>query len=212
MSECKELIYLGWDTEFDTVIGRVGGKCLLTFVLLPSTLFFARLIKAKSQECVCAEFDHLERIFKRYRIRTIGQGGIWWFFASALTDRGSEMGNYAQLERSLFPIEDEHGETIDTRCRVFYCDPYASWQKPHIEQAHTLLRRVLPKGVSFDRLTQKDIDLICSHINSYSRENLAGATPFELAPAGFTDELMRALGLKRIDPDKVCLTPRLLNH
>ena len=212
MNERKELIYLGWDTEFDTVIGRVGGKCLLTFVLLPSTIFFARLIDKKTQECVCTEFDRLERIFKRHREHTVGQGGIWWFFSSALTDRGSEMSDYTRLEKSLFPIESEHGEIADSRCRVFYCDPYSSWQKPHIEQAHTLLRRVLPKGVSFDELSQKDIDCICSHINSYSRDNLAGATPFQIAPAGFTDKLACALGLKRIDPDKVCLTPRLLDR
>lgn len=212
MSAHKELTYLGWDVEFDTVIGRKGGKCLLTFVLLPSTLFFARLIDKKDQASVCAEFDHLERIFKRYRTPTIGQSGIWWFFSSALTDRGSEMSDYQRLERSLYPIEDVSGDVIEKRCKVYYCDPYSSWQKPHIEEAHTLLRRVLPKGVSFDGLTQKDIDLICSHINSYSRKRLAGATPFEITPAGFTDELNQALGLSRIDPDKVCLTPRLLDR
>lgn len=209
--ERKELTYLGWDVEFDTVIGRVGGTCLLTFVLLPSTLFFARLIKRKDQECVCAEFDRLERVFKRYRERCVGQAGVWWFFSTALTDRGSEMADWARLERTLYPVEGL-GETLLERCRVFYCDPYSSWQKPHIEQAHTLLRRVLPKGTSFDGLAQADIDLVCSHIDSYSRANLGGATPFEIAPAGFTDKLAGALGLERIDPDKVCLTPRLLER
>lgn len=209
--EHKELAYLGWDTEFDTVVGRVGGKCLLTFVLLPSTLLLARLIDKKTQECVCAEFDHLERVFKRNRERCAGQGGIWWFFSAALTDRGSEMADFTHLERTLFPLDGADGPVLE-RCRVFYCDPYSSWQKPHVEQAHTLLRRVLPKGTSFDGLTQRDIDLVCSHINSYSRENLEGATPFSAAPAGFTDKLARALGLAQIDPDQVCLTPRLLNR
>lgn len=68
--------------------------------------------------------------------------------------------------------------------------------------AHTLLHRVLPKGSSFDHLTQADIDLICSHINSYSRENLNGAYPLEVAPSGFCgDGLLNALGLKIIKPD-----------
>ena len=208
----RELAYLGWDVEFDTVIGRKGGKCLLTLVLLPSTLFLARLMDKRSQACVCAEFDWLEQVLRRYRARTVGQGGIWWFFSSALTDRGSEMSSYQCLERSLYPLMDASGDAVDKRCKVYYCDPYSSWQKPHIEEAHTLLRRVLPKGTSFDGLAQSDIDLICSHINSYSRKRLAGATPFEIAPAGFTDELARALGLNRIDPDKVCLTPRLLDR
>lgn len=212
MSCERKLAYLGWDVEFDTVVGRVGGKALLTFCLLPSLLFIARLIDRKDQDCVCAQFDALERVFKRHRERCIGEGGVWWFFSSALTDRGSEMGDFKRLERTLFPIEGFDGEVVAERCRVFYCDPYASWQKPHIEESHTLLRRVLPKGTSFDGLTQDDVDLVCSHINSYARESLQGATAFSAAPAGFTDKLASALGLKRIDPDEVCLTPRLLDR
>lgn len=209
----SELIYSGWDTEFDTVIGRVGGACLLTFVLLPSTIFFAWLMGKKTQKCVCDEFDLLERVLKENRERSgFGQGDIWWFFSSALTDRGSEMLDFKRLERSLFGKETLEGESVIMRCRVYYCDAYSSWQKPHIEQAHTLLRRVLPKGTSFDDLTQEDVDLICSHINSYSRKELGGVTPFQATPPGFTDKLARALGLVMIDPDEVNLTPRLLNR
>lgn len=98
--------------------------------------------------------------------------------------------------------------------RVYYCDPYCSWEKPHIENQHTLLRRILPKGTSFDSfddLTQEDINLVCSHMNSYSRESLNGATPFGMAPPDFSgDSLIDALGLMRIKPDDVNLTPGLL--
>lgn len=209
----SELAYGGWDTEFDTVIGRVGGKCLLTFVLLPSTILLARLMDKKTQGCVCDEFDYLERVLKENRERSgFGRGDIWWFFPSALTDRGSEMLDFKRLERSLFAFETPGGEWVTDRCRVHYCDAYSSWQKPHIEQAHTLLRRVLPKRTSFDGLTQADVDLVCSHVNSYSRKELGGATPFQAAPPGFTDKLMRALGLAEIDPDEVNLTPRLLDR
>jgi IS30 family transposase len=207
----KDLCYNGWDVEFDTVIGHVGKAALLTIALLPSTILIARLLAKKTQDCVCAEFDVLEKIFKANREKDLGQGDIWWFFSSALTDRGVEMSDYERLERSFFDPRSKEDE-VPIRCRVFYCDPYSSSQKPHIEQLHTLIRRVLPKKTSFDDLSQKDLDLICSHINSYSRQNLGGATPFEVAPAGFTDKLMHALGQKRIDPDKVCLTPKLLDR
>lgn len=141
-----ELAYMGWDAEFDTVIGRVGGKCLLNFVLLPSTLFFARLLERKDQECVCNAFDDLEWIFKRYRERACGQGGgVWRFFSTALTDRGSEMGDWARLERTLYPIEGT-GDPVLERCRVFYCDPYSSWQKPHIEQATPSFAACCPRA------------------------------------------------------------------
>jgi len=207
----KYLTYSGWDVEFDTVIGRIGGSVLLTIILLPSRVLIARLLKKKDQNHVCDEFDRLEKILKKNREICIGQSGIWWFFTTMLTDRGTEMGDFRRLERSLFSIKGYEHEEFARTC-VFYTDPYSSWQKPHIEEVHTLIRRILPKKSSFDGLTQKDIDLVCSHINSYSRAALDGATPFEVAPAGFSDKLTRALGQKRIDPDDVNLTPRLLDY
>lgn len=208
----KDLRYSDWDVEFDTVIGRKGGKALLTIVLPASSILIARLLNKKTQDCVCAEFDKLEKIMHKNRKRCIGEGGIWWFFDSALTDRGSEMSNYRRLEKSLYPIEaPEEQDDLYCRTPVFYCDPYSSFQKPHIEQIHSLIRRVLPKGTWFDCLTQKDVNLICSHINSYSREGMGGTTPFEVAPPGFTDKLVRALGMQRIHPDDVTLKPSLLS-
>lgn len=34
-----------------------------------------------------------------------------------------------------------------------------------------MIRRVLPKKTSFDNLTQDDINLMMSHINSYNRKS-----------------------------------------
>jgi IS30 family transposase len=206
----KDLAYSGWDIEFDTVIGRIGGKALLTIVLLPSQIFIARLIDKKDQDHVCEQFDWLEQVLRKNRERQEGQAGAWWFFSTALTDRGAEMGDFIRLERSVIQQPHPDGEAL-RRTRVFYADPYSSWQKPHIEKLHTLLRMVLPKKSWFDHLGQKDIDLTCSHINSYSRARLDGATPFEAVPVGFSNKLIRALGQKRIAPDEVNLSPKLLD-
>ena len=201
--------YCAWDVEGDTVIGRPGGKCLLTIVFVTSELFLARLLDKKTQDCVVAALDGLERIFKRHQLPLIGQGEDypWWFFNTFLTDNGTEMGDFKSMERTVFK-----GRYVgQERMQVYYCDPYCSWQKPRVEVAHTLLRRVLPKGTSFDHLTQADIDLVCSHINSYSRENLNGAYPFEVAPPGFcSDGIYKALGLKIVNPDDINLPPGLL--
>lgn len=201
--------YDGFDVEGDTVIGRLGGKCLFTIVFCNSELFLARLLDKKTQECVVAALDWLERVFKRHQLRLRWQSEDypWWFFNTFLNDNGSEMGDFTSMERTVFKRRYKGMQ----RMWVYYIDPYCSWQKPRIEVAHTLLRRVLPKGTSFEGLTQPDIDLICSHINSYARKNLCGATPFEAAPAGFcTDGIMNALGLCRIEPDDINLTPGLL--
>ena len=41
-----------------------------------------------------------------------------------------------------------------------------SGQKGGIEQAYTMFRMVLPKGTSFEFLTQWDVNMIVNHINS----------------------------------------------
>lgn len=202
--------YSAWDVEADTVIGRRGGKCLFTIVFCRSEFFIARLMKKKTQECVIGELDKLERIFKRYQYppNSKDKDFAWWFFNTFLTDNGGEMNDFLSMERTCL----KGGHAGMHRMAVFYCDPYSSWQKPRIEVAHTLLRRVLPKGTSFEDLTQADIDLICSHINSYSRKNLEGASPFQMAPSEFGDKLGKALGLEHIKPDDVNLTPGLLTR
>lgn len=89
-----------------------------------------------------------------------------------------------------------------------------SGQKGGIEQAHTMLRMVLPKGTSFEFLTQWDLNLIASHINSTPREILGGKTPYETALETMGEDVLNAFQLRPIAPDEVNLTPKLIrfNH
>ena len=41
---------------------------------------------------------------------------------------------------------------------------------------HTILQLILPKGTSFEFLTQSDINTIANHINSTPRESLGEET------------------------------------
>ncbi len=96
------------------------------------------------------------------------------------------------------------------RTSLYYCDPMRSGQKGGLEQAHTLLRMVLPKGTSFEFLTQRDVNLIVNHINSMPREILHGKTPYNAALETLGEETLHAFQLRRIEPDKVNLTPKLI--
>ena len=80
-----------------------------------------------------------------------------------MTDNGSEFSN---------PRAIEYDASGQQRTRPFYCDPSSPFQKPEIERNHELVRMVLPKGKSFDDLTQGDVDLLAYHINSLIREKL----------------------------------------
>ena len=87
-----------------------------------------------------------------------------------------------------------------------------SGQKGALEQAHTMLRMILPKGTSFEFLTQWDVNLIVNHINSTPRESLGGKTPYEAALGTLGEDFLKAFQLKPIAPDEVNLTPSILYY
>ena len=89
-----------------------------------------------------------------------------------------------------------------------------SGQKGALEQAHTMLRMILPKGTSFEFLTQWDVNLIVNHINSTPRESLNGDTPYNAALKTLGADTLNAFQLRPIEPDQVNLTPKLIrfNH
>lgn len=62
-------------------------------------------------------------------------------FPVILTDNGSEFKKPESLEL------DTEG---NKRTKIFYCNPMASYQKPHVEKNHEYIRYIIPKGISFN--------------------------------------------------------------
>ena len=105
----------------------------------------------------------------------------------------------------------EQSDSLTMRTSIFYCDPMASWQKPHIEKNHEFIRYVLPRGKSLNPYTQEDITLLMNHINSVRRPGLENKTPYDLAEDDADMQaLMRLLKMHPIPPDEVHLKPDLL--
>ncbi len=182
--------------EMDTVISsRESKKCLLTFFFRKQKLFLAFLLNRKTAGAVHAVFDRLENSLTTFEFLRL--------FEIILTDRGSEFGDPERLETGKDGIQ---------RTSVYYCDPMRSGQKGGIEQAHTMLRMVLPKGTNFEFLTQWDIRLIVNHINSTPRESLNGKTPYQAASETFGEDLLNAIQLRPIPQDEVNLTPKLIRY
>ena len=99
------------------------------------------------------------------------------------------------------------------RTNIFFCDPMASWQKPHIEKNHEYIRYVIPRGKSFDPYTQEDMTLLMNHLNSVRRKSLGGKAPYELIIEEDEDmkALMALLKMDLIPPDEVHLAADLFN-
>jgi len=181
--------------EMDTVMGRMGGKVLLTFNLSFCNFIFARLLVNKTA---------LEVTKHLYDIKnTLHQADKDFFhlFPVILTDNGGEFARVDDIEM------DVRGES-----KLFFCDPNRSDQKGRIEKNHTLIRDILPKGTSFNNLTQEDINLVCSHVNSVKRAALNGKSAYELFAFTYGEEIPKLLGISKIPAEDVCQSSKLLQH
>ncbi len=181
--------------EMDTVMGRMGGKVLLTFNLSFCNFIFARLLDNKTA---------LEVTKHLYDIKnTLHQADKDFFqlFPVILTDNGGEFARVDDIEM------DVRGES-----KLFFCDPNRSDQKGRIEKNHTLIRDILPKGTSFDNLTQENINHVCSHVNSVKRAALNGKSAYELFAFTYGEEIPKLLGISKIPAEDVCQSSKLLQH
>lgn len=181
--------------EMDTVVGPEPGKAVLTMLFRNCTLMLAFLMDNLKSESVIQVFRFLQM--------ELGADTFARLFPVILTDRGSEFSNPWALEC------DEYGEILS---KVFYCNPNAPYQKGRLEKNHEFLRYIIPKGTSFDAMTQNDITLCINNINSTARGSLNGRTPFELASLLLDEKLFELLHLKHVEPDSVLLKPALLKQ
>ena len=141
--------------EMDTVVGPEPGKVILTMLFRSSNFMLACLMDNTKSESVIELFRFLQR--------ELGTEVFAQLFPVILTDRGSEFSNPWALEC------DEYGEKIS---KIFYCNANAPYQKGRLEKNHEFLRYIMPKGTSFDSMTQEMITLSINHINSGSIINV----------------------------------------
>ena len=181
--------------EMDTVMGRMGGKVLLTFNLSFCNFIFARLLENKTALEVTKHLYDIKNTLHE------ADKDFFQLFPVILTDNGGEFARVDDIEM------DVRGES-----KLFFCDPNRSDQKGRIEKNHTLIRDILPKGTSFDNLTQEDINLVCSHVNSVKRAALNGKSAYELFAFTYGEEIPKLLGISKIPAEDVCQSSKLLQH
>lgn len=176
--------------EMDTVIGkRADGKVLLTMFVKETHFMFIFLLNKKNIENVNEKISFLKE-----------QLGITLYkdiFRIILTDNGSEF-----LAPSYFEYDLVNDKKI---CNLFYCDPYCSWQKHGVEVNHEYIRRVFPKGTSFNKLNDNIVKRLQDNINAIPRVSLNGDTPYNLMQKKYPD-LFKKINCSYIEPDNVDLS------
>ena len=182
--------------EMDTVEGVKGGKVFLTLLFRNYNFMLIFIMDSKTME-------EVEKVFVKIR-KLIGNDEFKKLFEVILTDNGSEFFNPISIEADYTT-----GEVLS---KIFYCDPSASWQKGSIEKNHEYIRYVIPKGHSFNHLTQEDCNLLASHINSTNRIILNDKTPYEAVQTLMDKETINKFDIKFINCDEVNLSSSLLKR
>ena len=181
--------------EMDCVVGRrVEVQAILTLLFRRFRFQLMLFLPKHTQEEVGKALDMVERL--------IGLREFKRLFGVILTDRGSEFLDYGVIEKSC--------TSRGSRCRVYYCDPMKSGQKGSCEKNHVELRKVIPKGSSFAKLTPAKLSVVCSHVNSYGRPQFGGASPLQLASQVVPAELLDGLSIGLVPAEEVMMKPGLI--
>jgi transposase, IS30 family len=144
--------------EGDLIIGKYYKSQILNLHERKSRFTVIERLSSKRAIVVNNKIDEIGKKLKR-------KGNIP--FLSLTLDNGNEFSEFQQLQRSL---------GID----IYFCDPYASWQKGGVENANGIIRRTIPKRSDFDKYSDQDINDLIWNINTTPRKCLGYKTPYKV--------------------------------
>jgi len=179
--------------EMDTVYNHPSGPYLQTFLFEKTSFMIGFIHKERTNAAMSGSLNVLQE--------RLGNELFSKLFPLILTDRGSEFEMWKMFEM------DADG---NSRLNIFYCDPMQSSQKPHVENNHNYIRDIIPNSYPMDSLTQSDIDLMFSHINSTPRRSLGDKSPCEIFYFMYGEMAVNFLNIRHIPRDNVVLKPLLI--
>jgi len=138
-------------------------------------------IPSKTQEEIIKKLDELEKDLGRF---------FYILISKAIPDNGGEFLDFEGLERSI------HDGIA--RLKVYYTHTYSSYEKPHVENNHILLRWLIEKGADISILSADDILNIINILNNYPRPSKGYKTPLQLLEEELGDEILERLNLYHI--------------
>jgi len=138
--------------EMDLLEGKGRARPVLVLLERKSRYVITRFLPRKDAGLVARA---LKAMLEGFKVRSI------------TTDNGPE-----------FAAADMVEETFG--CRLYYTDPYSSWQKGAVENANGLLRQYLPKGTDFLRCTPAALKEATDLITWRIRKCLGWKSPDDL--------------------------------
>lgn len=141
--------------EGDLVIGKGQKSAIGTIVERKSRYLCIIKLKDRKSATVTKQFAKILKGFNQNLIKTMTY------------DNGVEMAKHKDF-------------TKQTGIKVYFADPYASWQRGTNENTNGLIRRYFPKGTGFNKVTAKQLKYIQDKINNRPRKIIGYKTPNEI--------------------------------
>ena len=126
-----------WQLDFLGSI-KTDSKSILSFILPEIHFTLIDLITNPTSSKIVKYFDTLEDM--------LGTDNFKKLIPVILTDRDPCFTDILGICFSKITGEE--------RCKLFFCDPYVSNQKPHVENINKQLRKYFPKGKSVDNYSK----------------------------------------------------------
>lgn len=169
--DCRET-FGHW--EMDCVVGPTNTKeCLLVLTERKTRYEIIEKMKAHTMEEVRKALNRIEKEYgaKFYRI-----------FKTVTVDNGSEFQDWQAIEKALY--------RVGKRWKLYYCHPYSAYERGSNENNNKMIRRFVPKGVSFTGITRKEAKQMAVWMNNYPRGIFGGRTSQML----YNEELTNLFG------------------
>ena len=181
--------------QIDTVIGRIGGKVIMTIHFVNSDFMIGLLLENKT---AAEAANKIQGLKKDLASLGFNFGDI---APLLLTDNGGEFSIVSAFENDV----DGNAES-----NLFFCEPCSPHEKAEIEKNHTLFRDIVKTGTSFDDFTQETVNLIFSHVNAVKRKQFNGKSAYDMFSFYHSEVLASALGISFVPANEVIQSPKLL--
>ncbi len=143
------------DWEGDLIVGAAQSGYFLTLVERKSLLTLIRKLETKDADTVASAIIDAYMDLPKSWAKTI------------TFDNGTEFACHERVSR-------------ETGAAVYFAAPYSSYQRGTNENTNGLIRRIIPKKMSFKSISQERLDIIEAELNNKPRKKLNLKSPNEV--------------------------------
>ena len=147
------------DLEMDTVLGKNHKGAILTINDRATKLCWIRILTSRESEPLAKQV--IEALTPLQSI-----------IQTITVDNGKEFALHKAITQQL-------------KIPIYFAHPYHSWERGANENMNGLIRQYLPKGISFEGVTEAYVQQIQQQLNNRPRKSLGYLTPKEYAFAKF---------------------------